>query len=156
MRHNKRHLQQATIEAGKIQEPMMQKLMEEDGTNNLVQQVCSGKLDLKTVTDKTIRVYLQAIQEIATRKHDIPMVQGSVSKKEFQGGFKDVDKRTTFSPSDLHYTLWKAVASQDNIAGWMSIMMSLPFMYGFVNERWTTMVDAMTEKKKGNQKNNML
>ena len=27
--------------------------------------------------------------------------------------------------------------------------MSLPFMYGFVNQRWRKMVDVMIEKKKG-------
>ena len=156
MLHNKRHLRQATIESGKIQEPIMQKLMEDDGTNDLVRQLYSGELDLETVTDETIRAYLQAMIETATKKHNIPMVQGCISKEEFQGGFKNVDERTTSSPSGLHYTLWKAVASQDDLAGWMSIMMSLPFMYGFVNERWTTMVDAMIEKKKGNRKIHML
>ena len=54
MLHNKRHLRQATIESGKIQELIMQKLMEDDGTNDLVQQLYSGELDLKTVTDETI------------------------------------------------------------------------------------------------------
>ena len=86
MLHNKRHLRQAKIESGKIQEPIMQRLMEEDGTNDLVQQLYSGELDLKIVTDKTIRAYLQAIQETATKKHNIPMIQGSISQKDFQGG----------------------------------------------------------------------
>eukprot|EP00956_Cyclotella_meneghiniana_P033092 scaffold93176_cov89-Cyclotella_meneghiniana.AAC.1 len=35
-------------------------------------------------------------------------------------------------------------------------MMSLPFMYGFVNERWTKVIDVMLEKKQGNRKIHML
>ena len=38
----------------------------------------------------------------------------------------------------------------------MSIMMSLPFLYGFVNTRWTKSIDVMLEKKRGNRKIHML
>jgi len=34
----------------------------------------------------------------------------------------------------------------------MSIMMSLPFMYGFTNERWENAIDIVLEKKLGVQK----
>ena len=104
MIHNKRHLRQASIESGKIQEPIMQRLMEDNGTNDLVQQLYSGELNLETVTDVTIQECFWAIQETATKKHNIPMVQGSISKKEFQEGLKNVDERTTSSPLGLHYT----------------------------------------------------
>ena len=35
---------------------------------------------------------------------------------------------------------------------YMSIMMSLSFMYGFTNERWENAIDIMLEKKLGIQK----
>ena len=35
-------------------------------------------------------------------------------------------------------------------------MMSLPFMHGFVNERWQRVIDVMLEKKQGNRKIHML
>jgi len=35
-------------------------------------------------------------------------------------------------------------------------MMSLPFMYGFINTRWTRSIDVMLEKKRGNRKIHML
>ena len=31
-------------------------------------------------------------------------------------------------------------------------MMSLPFMYGFVNDCWSTVVDAMLKKKRNSRK----
>ena len=60
--------------------------------------------------------------------------------------------RTTSSPSGLHYSIWKALARENDIAKWLAIMMSLPFMHGFTHRRWTKMVDVMLEKKKGVRK----
>ena len=42
------------------------------------------------------------------------------------------------------------------VSQWMSKMMSLPFEYGFVNERWTNSIDVMLEKKRGQRKIHML
>ena len=61
--------------------------------------------------------------------------------------FKNAKERTS-SSGDVHCTLWKALAEQDNFAEFLCIMMSLPFMYGFVNTRWLREVDVMLEKKK--------
>jgi hypothetical protein len=38
----------------------------------------------------------------------------------------------------------------------MALMMSMPFEFGFVNERWTKAIDVMLEKKKGVRKIHML
>jgi len=57
-------------------------------------------------------------------------------------------ERSTSPPSGLHYSIWKIVAKEDGLAAWLSIMMSLPFMYGFVNTRWKQIIDVMLEKKK--------
>ena len=84
------------------------------------------------------------------------MIRGVISPDDFQSLFKAVRERTSSSPSGLHYTIWKAIAQEDDLASWLSIMMSLPFMYGFVNTRWAKMVDVMIEKKRGNRKIHML
>ena len=36
------------------------------------------------------------------------------------------------------------------------MMMSLPFMYGFVCKQWTTLIDVMIEKKPGARKTHQL
>ena len=71
---------------------------------------------------------------------------------DFQSAFKATTERTTSSPAGLHYTIWKTVAREDDLSSWLSIMMSLPFRFGFVNARWKQIVDAMIEKKRGVQK----
>ena len=78
----------------------------------------------------------------------LPKIEGAISVEDFQQAFKIVKERTSSSPSSLHYSIWKIVAREDNMAQWLSIMMSLPFMYGFVNKRWATIIDIMIEKKK--------
>ena len=93
-------------------------------------------MNIDVVTDELVQAYFRAIQETATASKDMPMARGSISKQEYQDAFKAVRERTSSSPdSGLHYTLWKALAKEDDLADWLSVMMSLPFMYGFVNER---------------------
>jgi hypothetical protein len=47
-------------------------------------------------------------------------------------------------------------SKERQLSAWLIIMMTLPFMYGFVNLRWTNMVDVMLENKKGVQKIHLL
>ncbi|KAL7553871.1 hypothetical protein ACHAWF_018280, partial [Thalassiosira exigua] len=63
--------------------------------------------------------------------------------------FRAVSEKTTSSPAGLHYTITKAVSSVDAFAEWLSIMMSLPFVFGFVHEICETEINAMLEKKRG-------
>ena len=48
------------------------------------------------------------------------------------------------------------MAACDYCAEFLFIMVSLPFMYGFVNNRWTREIDVMLEKKKGVRKIHLL
>ena len=134
----------------------MKQLMENDGCNDIVTQLYNGELDMDSVTDELVQAFLKAIVETSTKANAFPMITGVISPDDFQSLFKVVRERTSSSPSGLHYTIWKAVAQEDDLASWLSIMMSLPFMYGFVNTRWAKMVDVMIEKKRGNRKIHML
>jgi len=63
--------------------------------------------------------------------------------------FKSVKEKTSSSPSGIHYTFWKCMATDDRISDYLSTMMRLPFVYGFVNDRWSRCLDVMLEKKEG-------
>ena len=146
LRHNKRHLQPATIEEGRVHNPIMQALISDQGCNNLVNQLLSRVLPLSEVTDKAIKTWLNIVQQTVVKMIQT-IIHGAISVAEFQAAFKAVKEHTTSSPSSLHYSIWKVVAQEDDIAKWMSITMSLPFMYGFVNYHWSTVIDVMLKKK---------
>ena len=148
---NKRHLQQATVEEGRIHDPVMQSLIEQHGTNDLVDDLIEGRMNIDEVADEAIQAWLSAVQQTASEMK-LPRMTGEIPVDEFQAAFKAVDEHTSSSPSGLHYSLWKVLARDNDCAKWLSLMMSLPFMHGFVNQRWTTEIDVMLEKKKGNRK----
>eukprot|EP00579_Thalassiosira_antarctica_P028243 CAMPEP_0202025664 /NCGR_PEP_ID=MMETSP0905-20130828/56998_1 /ASSEMBLY_ACC=CAM_ASM_000554 /TAXON_ID=420261 /ORGANISM="Thalassiosira antarctica, Strain CCMP982" /LENGTH=150 /DNA_ID=CAMNT_0048588655 /DNA_START=21 /DNA_END=469 /DNA_ORIENTATION=- len=128
-------------------DPIMQKLIENHGSNDLVDSLLRDEMTLDEVTDEAIQAWLSAIQQTSTTSK-LPKIEGAISVAEFQQAFKAVKERTSSSSSGLHYSIWKVVAREDDLAEWLSIMTSLPFMYGFVNKRWATIVDVMIEKKK--------
>ena len=76
----------------------------------------------------------------------LPRIPGEISVAYFQAAFKAVSKKTTLLPSGLHYSIWRVLARDNSLAKWLSIMMSLPFMYGFVSEQWIQEVNVIIEK----------
>ena len=72
-----------------------------------------------------------------------------MSREDFQKVMKLQDETTTSSPSGIHYTLWKALAEDDDLAELHSLWLSIPFMYGFTSERHLKEIDCMLEKKYG-------
>ena len=85
-----------------------------------------------------------------TRKEKgAPKVLGSMNMGQYQKMFKLARKRTSSSPAGLHYIIWKAMAEYDYLADFQCVMLSLPFIYGFVCKRWLKGIDVMIEKKKG-------
>ncbi|KAL7536722.1 hypothetical protein ACHAWF_007008 [Thalassiosira exigua] len=156
VQRNKRHLQQAEIEGGRSQDPVMLRMEENFGDNDLVDDLHKGKITLSEATDEVILAFVRALQETAS-KVKLPPVTGEVGLREaYQAAYRAVSEKTTSSPAGLHYTIWKSVSSVDEFAEWLSIMMSLPYMYGFVNERWATEINAMLEKKRGVRKIHLL
>ena len=99
-----------------------------------------GELMLDEVTDGSIQAWLSAIQQTAMNT-TLPMIDGAVSVADFQQAFNAVKERMSSSPSSIHYSTWKVVAHADYLVEWLSIMMNLPFMHGFVNERWEVTID---------------
>ena len=77
-------------------------------------------------------------------------------KEQFQYAFKIANEKISSSPSGMYYTMWKAMAESDFCAEFLCVMFSLPFVYGFENDRWLQEIDVMLEKKKGVMKIHLL
>ena len=129
----------------------MQRLLENHGTNDLVDQYLRGDIPLDEAVDEAIQAWLSAVQQTKNRM-TLPPMDNTISRENFQAAFKAVSERTTSLPSGFHYSMWKVLAKEDDILDWLSVTIILPFMYGFVNERWTTEIDVMLEKKRDVQK----
>ena len=67
-------------------------------------------------------------------KRKLKFIPPVITPSKFQSAFKVQDEMTSSSPSGLHYTLWKAIAEKEEMCAYMSIIISLPFMYGFTKK----------------------
>ena len=115
-------MQQADIERGISSSKVMREIRSEHGLSALCDDILQGR----------------PVTALET---------GIITKADYQEMFKAAKERTS-SAGEVHYTLWKALAEEDNFAEFLCIMMSLPFMYWFVNHRWHCEVDVMLEKIK--------
>jgi hypothetical protein len=79
----------------------------------------------------------------------LPRIAGHITPSELQSMFRHSKERTSSDSRTLNYTLWKSMVKSDTMAGFISILLSLPFSYGFPNSHWTHMTDFMLEKKPG-------
>jgi hypothetical protein len=154
LEHNKRHLRQSDIEEGRVHNPNVQKLLSNHGTD-LLQEVLDRIVSLDEAADEVVTAWIRALKQ-TDEERALPPITGSVSASEFQAAFKAVSEHTSSSPSGLHYSIWKCLATDDKLSKWLSKMMSLPFEYGFANERWSNSIDVMLEKKRGQRKIHML
>jgi hypothetical protein len=153
LERNRRHLQQAVVEEGRTQHPVIQAMMSGHGTD-LLEDIKNGTVDISDATDEVIVAWIQALQQSETEAA-LPPIQGEILSGQYQEAFCRAKERTS-SSGPVHYTLWKCLAQDDELAEWLSIMISLPFQHGFVCDRWMRSIDVMLEKKRGNRKIHML
>lgn len=143
---------QAEVEDGRCQEELMRDLRCNNGLG-LLQEVLDGSISIDEAMDEAMdeakAAWVRAVQQTEQEKK-LPPITGKITKEQFQGVLKAVSDNTSSSPSGLHYTIWKCLAAEDDFASWMCLMMSMPFEFGFVNNRWTNAIDVMLEKKKRN------
>ena len=50
-------------------------------------------------------------------------------------------------PHGMNYSIWKTMAKSDHLSSFLSILISLLFIYGFANTRWMNMIDVMLGEK---------
>jgi hypothetical protein len=127
MERNRWHLQQAEIEEGRCHDPIMKELRKGHRID-LMQEVLDGTITLDDATDETVAAWIRAIKQTDAEKA-LPPVTGKISKEQFQTAFKVVSEHTSSSPSGLHYSIWKCLAREDDLAEWLALMMSMPFEF---------------------------
>ena len=145
---NKRHLQQTAMEEGISTEPLLSSIREDFGLSREADNILQGRPSMQTPIPENMAAWFRTITAEPMPEGTSPVI-GTIPKSDFQTAFKVSKEKTSSSPSGLHYTIWKTMAADDEMAEWMSIMISLPFTYGFANTRWTRAIDVMLEKKKG-------
>ena len=147
LRRNERHLRQTELEAGTSTRPPLTDIRQGHGINAHTRAILEGTslgLDLTPEMAALFSTLRQTPGEAA-----LTPILGEITSEEVQLMFRRAKERTSSDQSTLNYTLWKCLAQDNTIAGILSILFSLPFMYGFANVHWTSMTDFMLEKKPG-------
>ncbi|KAL7510779.1 hypothetical protein ACHAXN_007669, partial [Cyclotella atomus] len=147
-RRNKRHLQQVDREGGPGTQAPFPSLFEDYGANPLVDELLdTGRFDTPHEIGPVLADWFKCIKR--ENHPDSKPVVGCMTKKQYQDCFKIANEKVS-SGDSVHYTLWKAMAAQDDMAEFLCILISLPF------DQWLHEIDVMLEKKKGNFKIHML
>ena len=112
----------------------------------------SGNIEWEDIPDDPeIRAWVKSLIRKKEEKY-LPPIQGSITTREFKYSSKAAKDNTSSSPSEIDYIIWKCIARDDKMAEIFAKMMSLPFEYGFNNERWCRATDLMLKKSKGYEK----
>ena len=146
--HNRRHLEQTARENGASTRPPLTTVRKSYGLNPLTDKILEGSLSTTYDLTPEMAAFFDALKSTPATNALQPIL-GAITSKQFQAMFRRSKEKTSSDTRTLNYSLWKCIASSDRISGLASILLSLPFMYGFVNTHWTHMTDFMLEKKPG-------
>ncbi|NCG03282.1 MAG: hypothetical protein GWP22_07470, partial [Actinomycetales bacterium] len=152
---NKRHLQQSSIEGGLGSLPVFEALRENFGVNDVSRRALAGDKLTEFELPPLVAEWIAHLKRPG-KGAECPPVLGVISSADFQDMFKKSKEGTASDPRTLNYTIWKCIAKSEYLSGIASVLLSLPFMYGFVNQHWLKMADVMLEKKPGNRKIHLL
>ena len=149
LHRNKRHLEQMEREQGRSTEPLFQDIRENYGLNPLTEDLLNGTFDTTYELNPVTAAFFQHLKRPDTNQSQVAPVLGTINSEQFQTMFQMAKEKTSSDSRTLNYLLWKCIARSDFISSFASILLSLPFTYGFVNVHWTHMSDYMLEKKPG-------
>ena len=155
LQRNKMHLEQTDREGGISTGRTMTAVREDHGVNPLSQRILDGEPITEFELTEDMRAFFAAMKRTETDKALAPVL-GAITSTEFQEMFKRAKEKTSSDSRTPNYTIWKCLAKSDKIAGFASVLLSLPFVYGFPNAHWTHMTDFMLEKKPGRRQIHML
>lgn len=154
LQRNKMHLEQTAREGGLSTGQAMSAFRENFGFNPVSEAVLDGEQIEYELTSE-LTAFFQAIKR-TDKERSLPPVVGIITSADFQQMFKVAKERTSSDPRTPNYSIWKCLAKSDRISGFASVLLSLPFIYGFPNQHWTHMTDFMLEKKPGVRQIHML
>ncbi len=144
---NRRHLEQVAREQGPSTRPPLTMIRHNYGINPLTESILGGTYTTYDLTPE-MRAFFNALKSNPSTEN-LPPVLGGITSQDFQEMFRRSKEKTSSDSRTLNYSIWKCIASSDAISSLAAILLSLPFMYGFVNSHWTHMTDFMLEKKPG-------
>ena len=145
---NRRHLEQTAREQGISTGPPLTTLRENFGFNPFSEGVLHGNYVTHYDLTPEMQAFFEALKSNKFTNR-LPPIDGVITSEDFQRMFSIAKERTSSDPRTLNYSLWKCIATSDSVSSLAAILLSLPFMYGFVNSHWTHMTDFMIEKKQG-------
>jgi hypothetical protein len=145
---NRRHLEQTAREQGISTFPPLSTIRGNFGINPLTDGILDGTFATHYDLTPEMAAFFEALQSSSATERLSP-IEGVITSEDFQKMFRISNEKTSSDPRTLNYSLWKCIATSDNISSFVAILLSLPFMYGFVNSHWTHMTDFMLEKKPG-------
>ncbi|KAL7430492.1 hypothetical protein ACHAXH_001865 [Discostella pseudostelligera] len=146
--HNRRHLEQTSREGGISTRLPLTLVRQNYGINPLTEQILDGSFTTSYDLSPEMAAFFDALKSTPATT-SLPPVLGAINSAQFQKMFQLSKEKTSSDIRTLNYSLWKCIATSDRISQYAAILVSLPFMYGFVNTHWTHMSDFMLEKKPG-------
>ena len=148
LQRNQMHLEQTDREKGVSIAPPLTNLRANHGFNGLSTRILNGEEITEYELTPEMAAFFGALKRTET-DNSLPPVGGVIMSTAFQEMFRRAPERTSSDHRTLNYTIWKCLAKSDKISGFVSVLLSLPFVYGFPNKHWTHMTDFMLEKKPG-------
>jgi hypothetical protein len=150
-KRNKRHLQQMIVEKRPPTRDEFKHILAEHGTSEVADAILNGEYDTSTLQmGPEMEQFIKGLKRTDEEKKLTTPKQ--MTAKDFQDVMKVTDEDTSSSATGLHYTIWKVISEDDDLAVTHAIMISLPFMYGFQCDQWRRVIDCMLEKKTGQRK----
>ncbi|KAL7428792.1 hypothetical protein ACHAXH_000893, partial [Discostella pseudostelligera] len=135
-------------EGGIGTKPPLTTVCQNYGLNPLTDQILDGTFTTSYDLSPKMMAFFDALKSTPAT-NSLPPVLGAINSEQFQKMFHLSKEKTSSDIHTLNYSLWKCITTSDRISQYAAILVSLPFMYGFVNMHWTHMSDFMLEKKPG-------
>jgi len=130
-----------------------QDLLNNYGNSEIAEKTLEGEITTELdAFPQVIRQWLLLMKRTDFEQTVKDTIDGTVETESFQHAFHKAREDTSSSPSGLHFTIWKSIATNDELSTIMAKMMGIPFRFGIRNVRWMRVIDVMLEKKKGVRK----